>query len=339
MTTEIAAIREAILRGAPGEEIGALPLPDDGAGRAREGRRAGDVRRASSRPTRTRASRSTSRSSRCPELAPDEAFVAVMASAINFNTVWTSIFEPLPTFGFLKRLGRESVWGKRHDQPYHVIGSDARGRRAAGRLGGAQLEAGRRRDRALPARRRPGPVGARRLDDGDEPAHLGLRDELRRPRRDRGREGEPADAEARAPHVGRGGVQRALQLHELPHDRQQERLADDAGSSGAHLGRDRRHRRVRDAVRAQRRRHAGRRGVVGEARRGVARDGLRGGHRPARRGLQVLERRRHRAGPGGVVAARQEDPRASSGATSTSCSSTPAGRRWARRCSSPSAAG
>ena len=27
MTTEIDAIREAILRGAPGEEIGALPLP------------------------------------------------------------------------------------------------------------------------------------------------------------------------------------------------------------------------------------------------------------------------------------------------------------------------
>ncbi len=45
-----------------------------------------------------------------PELAPDEAFVGVMASAINFNTVWTSIFEPLPTFGFLKRLGpRERV--------------------------------------------------------------------------------------------------------------------------------------------------------------------------------------------------------------------------------------
>ena len=39
-----------------------------------------------------------------PELAPDEAVVAVMASSINFNTVWTSIFEPLPTFGFLDRL-------------------------------------------------------------------------------------------------------------------------------------------------------------------------------------------------------------------------------------------
>jgi len=62
-----------------------------------------------------------------PELAPDEAYVAVMASAINFNTVWTSIFEPLSTFGFLKRLGKESKWGARHDLPYHVVGSDASG--------------------------------------------------------------------------------------------------------------------------------------------------------------------------------------------------------------------
>jgi crotonyl-CoA reductase len=62
-----------------------------------------------------------------PELAPDEAYVAVMASSINFNTVWTSIFEPLPTFGFLDRLGRESVWGARHALDYHVLGSDAAG--------------------------------------------------------------------------------------------------------------------------------------------------------------------------------------------------------------------
>ena len=62
-----------------------------------------------------------------PELAPDEAYVAVMASAINFNTVWTSIFEPLPTFGFLDRLGKESAWGKRHALDYHVVGSDASG--------------------------------------------------------------------------------------------------------------------------------------------------------------------------------------------------------------------
>ena len=62
-----------------------------------------------------------------PELAPDEAYVAVMASAINFNTVWTSIFEPLPTFGFLDRLAKESVWGGRHALGYHVVGSDASG--------------------------------------------------------------------------------------------------------------------------------------------------------------------------------------------------------------------
>jgi crotonyl-CoA reductase len=62
-----------------------------------------------------------------PDLAPDEVFVAVMASSINFNTVWTSIFEPVSTFGPLKRLARESEWAKRHDQPYQVVGSDAAG--------------------------------------------------------------------------------------------------------------------------------------------------------------------------------------------------------------------
>jgi crotonyl-CoA reductase len=62
-----------------------------------------------------------------PELAPDEALMVVMASSINFNTVWTSIFEPLPTFGFLDRMGRESYWGRRHALDYHVVGSDAAG--------------------------------------------------------------------------------------------------------------------------------------------------------------------------------------------------------------------
>ncbi|HUY43945.1 MAG TPA: crotonyl-CoA carboxylase/reductase [Acidimicrobiales bacterium] len=62
-----------------------------------------------------------------PDLAPDEVYVAVMASSINFNTVWTSIFEPLSTFGFLDRLGKESIWGRRHALDYHVVGSDASG--------------------------------------------------------------------------------------------------------------------------------------------------------------------------------------------------------------------
>src|SRR5207344_1084318 len=62
-----------------------------------------------------------------PELGPGEAIVAVMASAINYNTVWTSIFEPVSTFGFLRRYGRTSPLAKRHDLPYHVVGSDLSG--------------------------------------------------------------------------------------------------------------------------------------------------------------------------------------------------------------------
>ncbi|MGH3384592.1 MAG: crotonyl-CoA carboxylase/reductase [Nocardioidaceae bacterium] len=62
-----------------------------------------------------------------PELGPGEALVAVMASAINYNTVWTSIFEPVSTFGFLERYGRMSPLSARHDLPYHVVGSDLSG--------------------------------------------------------------------------------------------------------------------------------------------------------------------------------------------------------------------
>src|SRR6187431_3671722 len=62
-----------------------------------------------------------------PELGPGEAYVAVMASAINYNTVWTSIFEPVSTFGFLERYGRQNELTKRHDLPYHVVGSDLAG--------------------------------------------------------------------------------------------------------------------------------------------------------------------------------------------------------------------
>jgi crotonyl-CoA reductase len=62
-----------------------------------------------------------------PELGPGEALVAVMASAINYNTVWTSIFEPVSTFAFLKRYGRTGPMGARHDLPYHVVGSDLAG--------------------------------------------------------------------------------------------------------------------------------------------------------------------------------------------------------------------
>jgi crotonyl-CoA reductase len=62
-----------------------------------------------------------------PQPAAGEALVAVMASSVNYNTVWSAIFEPLPTFSFLKRYGRLSPASARHDLPYHVIGSDLAG--------------------------------------------------------------------------------------------------------------------------------------------------------------------------------------------------------------------
>ncbi|MEV8454134.1 crotonyl-CoA carboxylase/reductase [Streptomyces sp. NPDC052095] len=62
-----------------------------------------------------------------PELGPGEALVAVMASSVNYNTVWSSIFEPLPTFGFLERYARRFPGAARHDLPYHVLGSDLAG--------------------------------------------------------------------------------------------------------------------------------------------------------------------------------------------------------------------
>ncbi len=62
-----------------------------------------------------------------PELAPDEVLVAVMASSVNYNTVWSAKFEPLSTFRFLRSYGREGGWAARHDQPFHVLGSDAAG--------------------------------------------------------------------------------------------------------------------------------------------------------------------------------------------------------------------
>jgi crotonyl-CoA reductase len=119
-------ILQAIQAGAGAEELTALPVP--------ESYRAAFVRRedvevfaglpsADKDPTKSLHVDEVA----TPALAPDEVYLAVMASSINFNTVWTSIFEPLPTFAFLDRLGRESEWGARHALPYQVVGSDASG--------------------------------------------------------------------------------------------------------------------------------------------------------------------------------------------------------------------
>jgi crotonyl-CoA reductase len=119
-------IRKAVLEGASGDDIAGLPLPETFQAALV---RADEQEMFAGVPSDEKDPRKSTHVEPVPlpELAPDEAYVAVMASAINFNTVWTSIFEPLPTFGFLTRLGKESVWGARHDQPFHVMGSDASG--------------------------------------------------------------------------------------------------------------------------------------------------------------------------------------------------------------------
>ena len=126
MAGTIDAIKNAILEGAPGEEIGALELP--------ESVRAAFTRRdeedmfegiafADKDPRKSLHVDDVP----LPPLGPNECLIAVMASAINFNTVWTSIFEPVSTFRFLEKFGKEGELGARHDLDYHVVGSDASG--------------------------------------------------------------------------------------------------------------------------------------------------------------------------------------------------------------------
>ena len=273
-----------------------------------------------------------------PEIAPDEAVIAVMASSINFNTVWTSIFEPLPTFGFLKRLGKESVWGARHDQPFHVMGSDASG--VVLRVGSAVRNW------------KPGDtvtVHCNYLDDQDPSAH----DDSMMATNQR-----IWGFESNFGGLADLSVVKANQLMPKPAHLTWEEAAVNAlcnstsyrmivspngsqmtqGQSVLVWG-------ATGGIGAYACQYVmngggtpGRRGVEREARRAAQRARRRGGHRPARRGLQLLEER-HRAGPGGVAAARQEDPRAHRSRRRHRVRAPRPLRRWARRCSSPSAAG
>jgi crotonyl-CoA reductase len=120
----IEAIRDAILAGASGETLAQLPLPETM--RAAVVRKA-DIEMFADTPTDQKDPRKSLHVDEVPlpPLGPNEVLIAPMASALNYNTVWTSIFEPVSTFGFLERFGRESELGARHDLPYHIVGSDA----------------------------------------------------------------------------------------------------------------------------------------------------------------------------------------------------------------------
>jgi crotonyl-CoA reductase len=124
-TGDIGEIRAAILAGDRAAVAG-LPVPASYAGVVVRKDEAGMF---AGLPTRDKDPRKSLHLDEVPtpELGPGEALVAVLASAINYNTVWTAIFEPLPTFGFLERYGKVSPLARRHDLPYHVVGSDLAG--------------------------------------------------------------------------------------------------------------------------------------------------------------------------------------------------------------------
>lgn len=120
------AIRDAIIAGASSEEIAALHIPDSYRAITVHKDEVGIFEGMPSHDKDPRTSLHLDQVA-TPELAAGEALIAVMASSINYNTVWTSIFEPVSTFGFLEKYGRLNADAKRHDLPYHVIGSDAAG--------------------------------------------------------------------------------------------------------------------------------------------------------------------------------------------------------------------
>src|ERR1700752_1482439 len=100
-------LTDAVAAGAPASELARCPLPP--------AYRAAHVRKADVGMFGDSDDKDVRKSLRVgdvpmPELAPDEVLIAVMAAAINYNTVWSAIFEPLPTFAFLARVGRQGRW-------------------------------------------------------------------------------------------------------------------------------------------------------------------------------------------------------------------------------------
>lgn len=62
-----------------------------------------------------------------PELGPGEVLVGVMASAVNFNNVWSSVFEPASGFKYLGDFSKLRPQNRKHNQNFHIIGGDAAG--------------------------------------------------------------------------------------------------------------------------------------------------------------------------------------------------------------------
>ena len=151
-----------------------------------------------------------------PDLGPGEALVAVMASAINYNTVWSSIFELASTFAFLRKYGRLSELTRRHHLPYHVLGSDLAGVVLRTGPGVNRVAPGRRGGRALPVGRAGGRGRAQRHHARPGAADLGVRDQLRRPGLGRPVKTNQLMPKPGPPDLGGGGQPGPGQLHRVP---------------------------------------------------------------------------------------------------------------------------
>ena len=114
--------------------------------------------------------------------------------------------------------------------------------------------------------------------------------------------------------------------------------AGDPGRPGAGLGGQRGPRQLRRPVRAERRRHPRRGGLLAGEGGAPPRPRGGGGHRPPGRRLPLLEGRAH-PGRVGVAPVRQGHPGAGRRRPRRSSSSIPAARPWGRRCSPASGPG
>ncbi len=156
-------ILDAILRPATPatEDFAGLEIPESY--RAADGPqgRGRHVRGARAPRTRTPASRSTSTTWRCPSSAPARRYVAVMASRDQLqHRVDLDLRAGLRPSASSSATAGSRCCGKRHDLPYHVVGSDLSGVVLATGPGVTQVEARHRGRRALHLGRARGPSTA-----------------------------------------------------------------------------------------------------------------------------------------------------------------------------------
>ena len=100
------SLAEAVLDGASAEEIEREPVPDAYVAAHLNEADTGMFQGVDDKDVRK--SMQVGRVA-MPELAPDEVLIAVMASSINYNTVWSATFEPVPTFAVPRAVGRPAA--------------------------------------------------------------------------------------------------------------------------------------------------------------------------------------------------------------------------------------